>query len=419
MPDPKYMQENLIDTQDTFEIELPSTPPKKETNGSRISPSQIENLSNLYDIYKDSHDEKDFLNRIREEKPFEKEKTLENAKWSIYGTQLHQLQYFTQLFKRSGSLKRYPNLNDFKNTFPYREREYYEALLQLMDISDLENDNPSQTYWNEWRMNGQDFTPKRKSTYLIDPSTIRFLWENGTVPLKDIDTFNSNTKDIPEEKLNPEETLLINEVLSITNIFFNDCNLQVPTVIDEICIPTDFPRSPIHIVDYKTGKQFKQPLQKERVQIFLMMTSVLVNMYDRATSIKFKYSPWDIAHNTRDFPFFTKKNLDNTLRGGVYFNEIVKSSDVFNYGMTFSYVNPLTQESIDISTKDLALDKEDDIKDMLMYLNSINTFYTKYKDILKKITHSSSSPYTLPSFPIKNFNTNNNGYSRDVQLGMI
>ena len=417
MPDEKYTQEKLIDIPQTFQIENYSTTKSKETHGNRVSPSQIETLSTLYETFKEA-DELTFLKEINTFKDVDENKALENAHWSIYGTQMHYLMYFTQLFKRAECLNRYPTLNDFKVTFPYRDREYYFALLKISDLTDKESRNISQEYWNEWRMNGQDFTPKDHSNYLVSPFKVKEMWENGTIPLSDINEFNTNISNIPKEKLDPDETLVINEVLSITNILFNDSNLQVPTVIDEICIPKDFPKSPIHIIDYKTGKQFKEPQYKERVQIFLMMTAVLVNILDRANSIGFNRNQWNITHGTRDFPFFTKKNLRNNLIGNIYFDQLIDCRDVYNESIKFSYVNPLTQESIDVDMKDIYLDSEDSIKDVLMYLSRINNFYSKHKDILKHRLDSTKYLYTLPVFPTKGFDKDNQK-EKDIQLGLI
>ncbi len=415
----QYIQDRLLDTEYILTQNSLNTPKREETHGNRISPSQIENLSYLYDQYLKSPNEKDFFHNVLLEKPLEREKELLSAKWSIYGTQFHQLQYFTQLFERVKYLNRYPSYNDFMYTFPYRESDYYDGLLKLLDFTDLKNsEDVSQAYWNEWRMNGQDFTPKRRSRYMITPSTIRLMWENGVIPLSDLTQFNINKKNIDREKLNPEQTVLINEVFTITNIFFNDLNLQVGSYIDEICIPKEFPNKPIHIIDYKTGKQFKQPEYKERVQIFLMMTGVLANILDRVKTVKFNYSDWDIVHNTIDLPFFSKRELLNPLRSSIYFDDIIQSSDIYNNCFKFSYIDPLTQRCIDIDTKDIGLGTPEDIHDMLMYLDRINNFYSKYKSILRPKISGKLSSYSLPVFPIKNFDRDN-GFSRHIQLGLI
>lgn len=229
------------------------------------------------------------------------------------------------------------------------------------------------------------------------------MWENGTIPLQDIDEFRRNFRDVDESKLDPEQTLVLNELITITNIYFNDSNLQVPTIIDEICIPKDFPSQPIHIIDFKTGKQFKQPSYREKIQIFLMMTAVLTNVLDKVDSIKFKPNEWDIAHNMLPFPFFTKRNLKNTLVSGIYFDALSGYSDVFINAFRFSYVNPITQRSIDVSPQQLGISSEEEIKEMLMYLYSINNFYSLHKETLKKVLNRNKSPYTLPVFPSKEF----------------
>ncbi len=411
MPERNIQKDTLLELEDLPFVCESSR--KEKRPGCRVSPSQIETLSYLYEEYRDA-DETTISNEINSRKDIDEKEVLKNAHWSIYGTQMHYLTYFTQLFERAKSLNRLPTYNDFQVTFPYRDREYYFAMLKILDLTDIDTDLPSQQFWNEWRMNGQDFVPQKKRNYLISPYTIKEMWENGTVPLDDIDKFNTNISNIPKEKLDPDETLVINEVLSITNILFNDSNLQVPTMIDEISIPKDVPKSPIHLIDYKTCKQFKQPEYKERVQIFLMMTAVLVNIIDRAHSINFNRNQWNIVHNTRDFPFFTKKNLKNNLIGNVYFEQLIDCIEQYNQGMKFSYVNPLTQESIDIDMKDIYLDTEDSIKDMLMYLNRINNFYIKNKDVIKNRLDSTKYLYTLPIFPLKDFDK-----KKEIQLSLI
>jgi len=417
MPEQVSNRNTLIDLQELPFIYDRESIKKDKVPGCRVSPSQFETLSHLYENLREA-DEITLLREISRTEEVESKKAIENAHWSIYGTQMHNLIYFTQLFKRSETLNRYPTYNDFKVTFPYRDKEFYFALLKISDLTDLESDNPSQSYWNEWRMNGQDFTPQNHSNYVIHPFDIKSMWENDTIPLEDIDKFNANVSNIPKEKLDPDKTLVINEVLSITNILFNDSNLQVPTVIDEICIPKDFPKSPIQIIDYKTGKQFKEPEYKERVQIFLMMTAVLVNILDRAHSIGFNRNQWNITHDTRDFPFFTKKSLRSNLIGNVYFDQLIDCAQQYQESMRFSYINPLTQESIDVDMKYIYLETEDEIKDMLMYLNRVNNFYIKHKEVIKKKLESTKNIYTLPVFPIKNFDKEN-FKQKDIQLSLL
>lgn len=392
---------------------------KEPSNGSRLNLSQIETLSELHKQYKDSDSEKEFLQDVQEYK--EDENILEGAKWSIYGTQMHSLQYFTLLFHRAAYYNRVPNIDDFRSTFLQKKIEYSNSLLKVLNLSESSSNSDildsSQNYWNEWRMNGQDFTPSKHKNYAISPSKIRNLWESGVIPLKDISLFKKNFSKTSPEKLNPEKTYILNETPLILNIYFHDSNLLIPTLIDEICIPRDFPNTPIKIVDYKTGNQFKQPGFKEKIQIFLMLNSVLLNLKDRVKDIKFAPELWEIAHEKHDltFPHFQGKNANKKFIESIYSTQLASVLEEYNNYVEFSYVNPLTQESIDIDLDTLGIRSKRDIEEIILYLNSISTFYLKYKDILKHKIDSSKSPYTLPTFPIKNF-TKENGYSKGVQL---
>ncbi len=396
---------------------------KKElSNGSRINPSQIEILSTLYTQYKDSKNEKDFLQSIYEEK--EEKDILESAKWSIYGTQMHSLQYFTLLFNRTAYYNRVPNIDDFMSTFLQKKTEYSNSLLKILTLSESPlNHNildRAQNYWNEWRMNGQDFTPAKHKNYTISPSKIREVWESGVIPLEDISLFKKSFPKISPEKLNPEKTYILNEAPLLLNIYFYDSNLLIPTFIDEICIPRDFPNTPIQIIDYKTGTQFKQPQFKEKIQIFLMLNSVLLNLKDRVKDIKFAPDFWEITHEKHDLslPHLQGKNANKKFIESIYSTQLASVLDTYNGYVEFSYVNPLTQEKIDIDLDTLGINKKKDIDEVIHYLNSLSTFYLKYKDVLKYKIDSSKSPYTLPIFPLKNF-TKENGFSKDVQLPFI
>lgn len=391
---------------------------KEESTGSRINPSQIEILSKIYDKYSDCEEEiqVDTLFKERERKDI-----LENAKWSIYGTQMHSLQYFTLLFNRSSYYDRLPTYEDLKNTYLQRNPLYYSSLLKILELT-VQNSNKnildtSQNFWNEWRMNGQDFTPGRHKNYTISPSQIRNMWEDGVVQVKDIDNFKKSFKDIDKEKLNPEKTFLANETFLILNLYFNNSNLSIPTLIDEICIPKDFPNKPIEIVDYKTGKQFKKPEYKEKIQIYLMISSVLTNMLDRVKDIQYIPSQWEVAHENTDiqFPHLTGKKSNKKFVSSIYSHHTYELFQQYKNDILFSYVNPLTQEKIAVDLKDIGLDSKDGFNDINMYLSNISDFYFRNKDKLKYSLDSSRSPYTLPSFPLKDFEKSN-GFSKGIQL---
>ncbi len=396
------------DIQDTlFDLEpVQNEIEDDKTKGNRLSPSQIEIISQIYEKYNNSNNEISFLFDILKPKEINRNEILKNAKWSIYGTQIHNLTYFTQIFERARRLDRDPIPSDFRNTFIYKNNDFYTVMEELLNLTDMKCSNPAQAFWNEWRMNEQDFTPKKENSYLIKPEEIQRIWENNPIPLKDIEEFNTHVHKIDEKKLNPYETMVINEVTVITNIYFPNSSMQVPAVIDEICIPKNFPNEPIQIIDYKTGKQFKQPEFKEKVQIFLMMSAVYTNILDKVNSIKFMPSEWEIAHNVYEFPFLKKRRLKNNLIGSVYFENLIQSIDIFNNYFNFSYINPITQEKININTKDIGIDATEGMNNMIWYLENLNIFYTKYKEILKKRLKNENLPYFLPTFSKRNLDNN-------------
>ncbi|MDX9738976.1 MAG: hypothetical protein RBT33_01245 [Candidatus Dojkabacteria bacterium] len=420
MSNPTLLQEPLLpEYVPSQEVEHKERRRKEPSNGSRLNLSQIETLSTLHTQYKKSKSEREFFQDIGEYK--EREDILENAKSSIYGTQMHSLQYFTLLFHRAAYYNRVPNIDDFRYTFLQKKIEYSSSLLKVLNLSDCTfNDNildSSQKYWNEWRMNGQDFTPSKHKNYTVSPSEIKEIWESGVIPLEDISLFKKSFHKAAPENLNPEKTYILNETPLILNIYFHDSNLLIPTVIDEICIPRDFPNTPIKIVDYKTGSQFKQPEFKEKIQIFLMLNSVLLNLKDRVKDIKFAPDLWEIAHEKHDLtlPHFQGKNANKKFIESMFSTQLASVLESYNNYVEFSYVNPVTQEKIDINLDTLGIRSKRDIEQVILYLNNISTFYLEYKDKLKHKIDSSKTPYTLPTFPIKNF-TKDNGFSKGVQL---
>ena len=118
----EYLQEVFIPGVEQINTK---TSPEKQT-GSRITPSQIEKLTDFYELRKKSNSEESFLKQLElEQQPQEKESLIENAKNSIYGTQLHYLQYFAELFSRSSKFNRLPIYQDFQFTFPNKDTLFY------------------------------------------------------------------------------------------------------------------------------------------------------------------------------------------------------------------------------------------------------------------------------------------------------
>lgn len=156
-----------------FDLEPIQKENKETTTGNRLSPSQLEKLSIIHEIYEKSDNELSFLSEmIKTEKQPSKEEILKNAKWSIYGTQVHNLIYFAQIFKRAEILKRKPKETDIRSTFVYRDEPFYKTMAQLLSLTDYNSPNPSLSFWNEWRMKGQNFIPKKDSSYIIKSNEI-------------------------------------------------------------------------------------------------------------------------------------------------------------------------------------------------------------------------------------------------------
>ena len=402
---------------DPYLIETP-TKREQDTKGSKITLSQIGNIASIYN--KKISSEKQ-LKEYLYEKEYDRSEILENAKWSIYGTQMHSLQYFTTLFSRSAYYDRFPNEDDFRNTFIQRKPDYYNALLKIKNISKplLSKDilDSSQNFWNEWRMNGQDFTPEKHKNYILTPSQIQNLWEGESIKREDIEVFRNNYKNIDKEKINPEETLLLNETMMILNLYFNNSNLLIPIIVDEIVIPKDFPNTPIKVIDYKTGKQFKIPGLQEKTEIYITLSCVLTNIINKAKETQFRPAQDDTNQQDSEvsFPFFIGKHAKKKLVSSIYSHDIYQLFDLYKDCIEFEYINPLTQNKLVIKLEDIGLNNRKGIENINGYLENISNFYLKNKNTLKYCIDSRRLPYTLPTFPIKNF-TKNNACSRGIQL---
>ena len=409
-------QESIFSKNTEGWIDTDELDTEEQKQGNRLSISAMEKVIPIYDIFNELINEENdeynalrFLVKIHKEKKEEDiSEVVRNAKASIRGTQLHNLQYFHSLFSRVTRLGRDVEREDILKTFPYQKKGYNNGLYRVLEIAREENDLDILGYWNTWRMNGHDFSIPHNSSTLINPYEMLELWESG-VAEKDIDEFFRNVKKIDEEELNPHNSLRINEVMCITNFSFEQSTLQVPSFLDEITIPRNFPDSPIIIVDYKTGKEFRKPSKIEKIQIFLMMNSVLANIVDVANSIQWPgQKDWDIAHDGFPLPSVTKKSLIGFPIGFLHASEIFCMRDYLKENIQFRYVNPLTQKYIVIEPNDIGIDSEEGIIDMLEYLEKLNTFYAKNKIILSPILRKGKfTPYILPKFPYDGFDKGN------------
>jgi len=390
---------------------------EEELPGVRISPSKMANLSSIFYQYNEAENTDTFFTEILERAPINREKTLENAKWAIYGTQLHYLQYFSNIFSITAKLGRFPNELDFRTIFPNRKDGYYEALIKILNKTSEKNilADPilnSIEFWKIWKLNGHNFFPKRHKNYVIDPNDIKELWRDQNSPSKeDIAIFRENYKERRILK-DPKSTLLMSESLLILNIYFPELNCQIPTFIDEIQIPKNFPNEPIKIVDYKTGKQFKKPTDKEKIQIFLMITSVFIALIDEVKSggIDFGFSEWDATHdiNRISLPKFKERSMYTSkgLISSIYSTQLSTMHELMKKNIMFSYVNPLTQEELVVNPDDVFLGNRkeiDNIDNILTLINDLAIFYTKYRDKLEYRLNSKWAPYTLPTFPSEDF----------------
>lgn len=402
-----YEQEALIENHVTNEPEL--TPIQEEkTPCVRLNPSNIENLSKYYQLYKESNCEQDFLNSLNYETPKSEKYIEKNAKSAIYGTLIHQLQYFSEIFFRAKHFNRLPNYEDFRTTFPNREDSYYDAMLKIMEYSTQDgiSDNPldnAQNFWNTWRLNGQVFTRKGHNNYVLTPQKIKDMWEDSVIPLEDIQEFRKNFLLSQRDRLDPTNTLIMNELMTVLKINFNGCAIQIPTYIDEIAIPKDRNDGKIlEVVDYKTGKQLKEPRLAEKIQILQMLTNIWVNVTDQIKDINYENTVWNLVHDIEDdkFPYFNSKGLVNDMHvfRNIYFEDILDMRESICKHTKFKYVNPVSNEEIDINLEDVGLNNRKSLRDLLMYMNKITLFYIKYKDTLSHKIKNRRAPFVLPTF---------------------
>jgi len=396
LDDPKGQLNNNLETEKSLE-------------GNRLSVSQFENLIPTFNKCTESNSELEILEYLKKKEVKEPnvERTRKNAKASIRGTQLHQLQYFHQLFSRVEQLGRGVGLDDFSKTFPNMGDRYYQTLQTIHGLVD--NTEDPIEYWDAWRLNGHDFTLPEGVTTIISPEEIKEMWEESAVTKEDVDNFSQNKGKIEDEKLNPNNSLLVNETKFVTNMNLESGNLQVPTIVDELVIPREFPYKPIQLIDYKTGKQFREPGKIDRLQIFLMMTSVLTNVFFRIEDIQWGKGMWEIAHDRLQLPFIPPRKYFNDIAvGKISKEDILRESDFFRSMISFKYINPLTQESIEVSANDIGVDTNEGVSNFLVYLDELNKFNTKYKKVLiERFKKGKSLPYRRPEFGYDGFKKGN------------
>jgi hypothetical protein len=391
--------------------------PKEDSHskipGARINPSKIEPLSEIFSKYQEDIP----LTEILKEEPLNENAVEKNAKSAVYGTLVHNLKYFTGIFQATDRLGRIPNRKDLESVFINKKDDYYSALLKIMDetINQGLTKDPvlnAHIFWEIWRRNGQNYTPEKHKNFLISPDKIKYMYENHTIPDNDIEQFIANHKSQSQENI----PFTAYETFLLLNLYFPNCNLQVPTYIDKIEIDKNTDK-PIKIVDYKTGKQFKEPEFREKVQIFLMTLAVFTNLIDKTSDIDYSVSDWDIVHSQNNIPLPRFKENSKVIRkgllGSIQSEYIVDLADIIRNSIEFSYVNPVTMEEIKINLEDIFKN----ISSTSKYLNRLTEFYIRNKKILKTKLSGRNTPYALPQFPKKGF-LEDNYQTEAVQLSL-
>lgn len=399
------IQENLITTDlgKPVQAELNNQLP-----GSRLSISKIEKLVDLNEIYQNSSSDYEFQKQLQNIEPMDKEKALKSAKWSIYGTLIHNYQYFDQIFTRASQLNRYPTFDDFLVTFPFKGEEYSKALYKISEYtkSYSDKDDITQNFWNDWRMNGQDYTNKKQKEYIVRPQEIKDIWEGSPIPFEDLYKLKctlSNNSDA--EKLNPLKSALINESLHILNIQFPTNRLQLIAIADEINIPQDPSNKRIEIIDYKTGKQFKQPDFKDKLSAFLIIVSVYMTMINKIKNVNYGLNDWDVYHEKDSYRQAGLRQESSKRHGAItslYYEDIITHLNELRNEISFSYINPINNSKIEMKPDDIFLN-ENEIGNILLFIEQLNDFNIKKKEILKNKIDPKYSSYTLPSFPNEKF----------------
>lgn len=388
--------------------------------GNRISVSKFESLVPLYNAYLEDPTGAKLL-EVGRSKMFEKEqddsRILKNAESAIYGTQIHQLQYFTQIYERCAEFGQEPSEVDFADTFVFRPHEYDKAWGRLLKlVEDREGFSKAENLWMVWRLNGHDFTPKNNGYQRVSPNRIRTMWESEELALKVINDFRKAREGMGMDDINPDKVMLMNEAMLITNIDFSGRNMQLVSVPDEVRVPRDFPEQPIHIIDYKTGNQFRKPEGIDKLQIFLTKVAVLTNIAQKVGPANFAQSIWEIAHSALRFPHLKERNLSNVNLGFLNEEDLRSIGGVLDSYVRFSYVNPSTQERIDVTDQDLGIMGKDDSDRIINYIKGLNQFYGKERKTIDRLLKKKSSTFSLPTFPYEDFFRNGSGNRLDDEV---
>jgi hypothetical protein len=413
-----YIQDSLIDT-------VKERNHKEETQeqylGANLSPTNIVKIIPLYESYghlSPISQKESILKYKQKEEEKTKEEILLNAKYAIYGTLIHNLEYFTEIFQQRSEI----TLDYLETVFPRqkikknKEKEnkddnYYYSLLKIQELANQEygySEDPfdnALNFWNTWRLNGQDFKPKGKDGALLNALDIKNIWEDDVVPIGHIEIFRDNFK----EKYQNTNSQNIYERMFGRNINFNQANLKTTCFVDKLSIPANYPDNPIKIIDFKTGKQFKYPTKAEKLQIFLITVCAYSNLIDHIDKKVSSKKIWDIVHDTPNSNYLRILNNDllsnkKSMYTPLWYEDIAQFYDNLSQKTIFSYINPLTQDEIKIDLKkDLGLNNYGNIITLLKYIEKINEFYILNKKELETIVNTKNPAFLLPKFPIKDF----------------
>lgn len=406
------------------ELELGITKAEEQSipndKGSNISPSALETIihyQTLYSKLKEERNipneilEKEFISLLNSNPSFNKEEELNNAKDAIVGTHLHNLTYYQILFHRCSYLGRLPTIKDFEKTFPFRNEEYYESMNKVLGIAlkneDIENPTENAlTFWNSMRFLGQDYKRKNRE-FRIPSRTIKNLWEGALVEKRDIERIRKNIND-EKDIYDPRKVFIMNEVPLILNTYFNNLNFKIITSIDEIRIDPSSP-TPIHIVDYKTGSQFKEPGEVEKLQIFLMMLAVYTRFVDKIHDLNFEISDWEIKKNEIEiYELKFKKKNELKKKKNISSIQAYQIPDLLlEKYMKFSYVDPVSRKEIYVNLEDEKINSnrsEQLLQSYCSKMDRLHRFYLEFKSKgMRAQINGSRDFFCLPRFPSKEF----------------
>ncbi len=152
------------------------------------------------------------------------------------------------------------------------------------------------------------------------------------------------------------------------------------------------------------------------MQIFLTKTAVLTNIVQKLGPLNFAQGVWEIGHSSLRLPHLKERNLANVNLGFLSEQDFSSIGDALDSYVRFSYVNPSTQERIDVSDQDLGIMGKEDSDRIINYIKGLNKFYGKQKKTVDRLLKRRSSNFSLPTFPYKDFFRNGSGNRLDDEV---